>query len=85
MLAEVHCLKLNVGHEVDVLYETPQGLQAIEIKSGSTFASDWTSTVRKWSSFAGDEALKPIILYGGDGDFEREGCRVVGWRELKNI
>jgi len=83
--ADLYFWRDNVGHEVDVLYETPQGLQAIEIKSGSTFASDWTSTVRKWSSFAGDEALKPIILYGGDGDFEREGCRVIGWRELKNI
>jgi hypothetical protein len=29
-----------VGHEVDVLIDTPQGLQALEIKSGSTFASD---------------------------------------------
>lgn len=30
----------NVGHDVDMLYETPHGLQSVEIKSGSTFASD---------------------------------------------
>jgi hypothetical protein len=26
-----------------------------------------------------------IIVYGGNGDFDREGCRVVGWRELQGV
>ena len=43
----------NVGHEVDVVLETPTGLQAIEIKSGSTFAPDWPQAARKWAGFAG--------------------------------
>ena len=80
--ADLYFWRDNVGHEVDLLYETPAGLQAIEIKSGSTFASDWPSGARKWRSFAGDEALPPIIVYGGEGDFEREACRVMGWRGL---
>ena len=75
----------NVGHEVDVLYETPQGLQAVEIKSGSTFASDWPTAALKWRKFTGDEALPPIIVYGGKGGYHREACRVVGWRELQNF
>lgn len=75
----------NVGHEVDVLYETPRGLQALEIKSGSTFASDWPKPALKWRSFAGGEALDPLIVYGGDDVFEREGCRVAGWRELHGL
>ena len=36
-----------IGHEVDVLKENTQGLLALEIKSGSTFASDWTDGLRK--------------------------------------
>jgi uncharacterized protein len=72
----------NVGHEVDVLFETPAGLQAIEIKSGRTFAPDWPQAARKWVEFAGDEALPPAIVFGGEGRFDREGCRVLGWREL---
>ena len=82
--ADLYFWRDNVGHEVDVLYETPQGLQAIEIKSGSTFASDWPAAARKWQSFAGSEALPPMIVFGGTGGFEREGCRVVGWRELQH-
>nr|WP_222622665.1 ATP-binding protein [Ramlibacter albus] len=72
----------NVGHEVDVLFDTPAGLQAIEIKSGTTFAADWPAAARKWASFAGEEVLPPAIVYGGEGRFDREGCRVLGWREL---
>lgn len=80
--ADLYFWRDNVGHEVDLLYETPAGLQAIEIKSGSTFASDWPAAARKWRSFAGDETPPPIIVYGGEGGFERESCRVLGWREV---
>lgn len=80
--ADLYFWRDNVGHEVDVLYETPQGLQAVEIKSGSTFAPDWPAAARKWQTFAGDEALAPIIVFGGEGRYERAACRVVGWREM---
>lgn len=80
--ADLYFWRDNVGHEVDVLYETSQGLQAIEIKSGSTFAPDWPAAARKWQRFAGDEALAPVIVYGGEDSYDREACRVMGWREL---
>ncbi|MBI5275384.1 MAG: DUF4143 domain-containing protein [Burkholderiales bacterium] len=72
----------NVGHEVDVVFEAPGGLQAIEIKAGRTFAPDWPQAARQWAAFAGADALPPAIVYGGEGRFDREGCRVLGWREL---
>lgn len=80
----------NVGHEVDVLYETPhdetpQGLQAIEIKSGSTFATDWPNAANQWRSFAGAQALKPMIIYGGNDSYARENCAVMGWQAIDNI
>lgn len=83
--ADLYFWRDNVGHEVDLLFETPQGIQAIEIKSGSTFASDWPAAARKWQKFAGDEALAPVIVYGGEGSYERETCRVLGWRELGDV
>jgi len=83
--ADLYFWRDNVGHEVDVLYETAQGLQAIEIKSGSTFASDWPAAARKWQAFAGDEALPPAIVYGGEDSYERESCHVVAWRDLANF
>ncbi len=72
----------NAGHEVDLLFDTPQGMQAVEIKSGSTFAPDWPDAIHRWRKFAADCAQPPVIVYGGEGAYERQGCRVIGWREL---
>lgn len=70
----------NVGNEVDVVFETPVGLQAVEIKSGSTFATDWPASVLKWQRLAEGAALAPWLVFGGEGDYERQGCRVLGWQ-----
>jgi predicted AAA+ superfamily ATPase len=72
----------SIGHEVDVLLETPQGLQGIEVKSGATFASDWPQAVHKWATLADTATLPPRIIFGGDGCYERQGCQVSGWREF---
>ena len=70
----------NAGHEVDLLEETPAGLHAIEIKSGATFATDWLAGVAKWRSIAGDQAILPTLIFGGDQTFAREQCQVESWR-----
>ena len=80
--ADFYFWRDNLGHEVDVVYETPKGLQALEIKSGGTFASDWPASVKKWRQLVGEDAPPPAIVYGGEGQFEREGCRVWGWQEF---
>ncbi len=80
--AELFFWRDNVGHEVDVVCETSQGLQAIEIKSGSTFASDWPQAINKWVGLADTPVLPPQIIYGGSGHYARQGCDVLGWREF---
>ena len=81
-VAELYFWRDSAGHEVDLLI--PQGNQfmPVEIKSGSTFSNDWTAALRKLSALFGDAALPPGIVYGGEGQYEREGCRVVGWQAL---
>lgn len=80
--AELFFWRDNVGHEVDVVFETAHGLQAIEIKSGSTFASDWPQAARKWAGLADMPTLPPLIIYGGAGRYARQDCEVTGWREF---
>lgn len=80
--AELFFWRDNVGHEVDVVLETAQGLQAIEIKSGSTFSSDWPQAARKWAGLADTPTLPPLIIYGGAGRYARQDCEVAGWREF---
>lgn len=79
---DLHFWRDNVGHEVDVVFEAGDRLQPVEIKSGATFAADWPAAARKWASFAGEAALPPWIVYGGDDSYDREGVGVVGWREV---
>jgi len=83
--ADLYFWRDSAGHEVDVLWETDQGLQAVEIKSGATFASDWPTAIGKWQALAEDVPLPPVIVFGGEGDYARQGCRVVGWRELTRL
>lgn len=75
----------HTGLEVDVLAEQAGGLLPIEIKSGATSASDWTGAVQAWVDLAGNEALAPVLVYGGDQAWERRGVRFVPWREVGEL
>ncbi len=81
-VAELYFWRDNVGHEVDLLIPHGNQFMPVEIKSGSTFSNDWTVALRKLSALFGDSALPPGIVYGGDEQYERDGCRVVGWQAL---
>ena len=54
----------STGYEVDLLIQTAAGLKPIEIKSGSTYAPDWTDGLKKWQALAGAESLKPALVFG---------------------
>lgn len=75
----------NTGNEIDLIFETPQGLQPIEIKSGSTYAQDWSRGLRKWQNLAKTQSLQPAIVYGGEVSFEREDLKIWGWQEVGRV
>jgi uncharacterized protein len=81
-VAELYFWRDNVGHEVDLLIPHGNQFMLVEIKSGSTFSNDWTVALRKLSALFGDAALPPGIVYGGEGQYERDGCHVAGWQAL---
>jgi predicted AAA+ superfamily ATPase len=71
----------HAGHEVDLVIEADDGrLDAVELKSGSTFAEDWASNLIRWLRFAGDEVRQPTVVYGGDASYDRTGLDVRSWR-----
>jgi hypothetical protein len=67
---------------VDLLIPQGSRFTPVEIKSGATFSGDWISGLRKLTTLFGDAALPPKIVYGGDGQYEHEGCQVAGWHAL---
>ena len=72
----------STGLEVDLVWESADGLQGVEIKSGRTFAADWPQALARWRALQPGPLPTPWIVYGGQGDHERQGCRVLGWAEL---
>lgn len=72
----------NNGLEADLVFETPAGLQTVEIKSGHTATPDLIRAGQKSARFAGDAALLPWLVYAGDASYERSGVRLVGWRDV---
>lgn len=72
----------STGTEVDVLIEHPTGLQPIEIKSGSTWASDWADNLRKWRRYANTDRPLPTVVYGGTENQERKDHRLCSWRDV---
>jgi len=64
------------GLEVDLLYPTPRGLAAIEIKSGSTIASDWFAPTRRLAESL-PEVTAQAVVYGGDETQARSDATAV--------
>lgn len=79
--AALHFWRDHVGQEIDIVIETPAGLQGIEIKSGAGVTSEWLQAARRWDRLAKGEALPTRIVYGGEESHSREGRRIFGWRE----
>ncbi len=71
----------NVGLEVDLLLEEPNGLLPIEIKSSATVSDDLLKGLRKWLAVAGDAARQPRLVCAAPTSYQREGINVRRWQE----
>ncbi len=74
----------NNGAEADLLFETQEGLQMVEIKSGKTVTTDTIRAGQKSTRFAHGPVNTPWLIYGGDEVFLRSQVQVIGWREAGN-
>jgi len=78
--AACHFFRDSNGNEVDLVVEFGGRTVAVEIKSGATIAGDWFRGLRRFRDLVPD--VEAMLVYGGEGAFEREGVRVFGWREI---
>lgn len=83
--ADLYFWRDNNGLEADLVFETGGRLQTVEIKSGSTVTPDYIRAGQKSAHFAGDEALMPWLIHGGELRYERSGVQVMGWRDLAKL
>ena len=72
------------GLECDILYETGDGLTAIEAKAGYTVSSDHLKSLRKISDVVPDVSSK-VLVYGGPDRQSRSDCEIVPLRDFSGV
>lgn len=76
--ADLYFWRDSSGLEVDIVAERGGKLHALEIKSGTTIASDWIAALGRIAKLTG---AATTLLYGGADSQVRTGVKVFGWRE----
>jgi len=71
----------NVGNEIDLICDHGLGLDAVEIKSGQTIASDHFKGLKYLSKLT-DSIRNSHIVYGGDRSYVMNHVNVVTWKQL---
>jgi hypothetical protein len=64
---------------VDVLIEQGGRTMPVEIKSGRTVTREFFSGLEKWTALAGEMAVDPTLIYGGEENYRQKGIRVISW------
>ncbi len=72
----------STGNEVDIIIDQGGKLRPLEIKSGRTLARDSFAGLEKWISLAGDTAGQPILVYGGNENYQQKEVQVCSWRDV---
>lgn len=75
----------KVGHEVDCVIEKGSNLVGVEIKSGSTIASDFFKGMDYLSSVSGDVLIDKFLVYAGKSEQKRTQARVLPFFKLNKI
>jgi predicted AAA+ superfamily ATPase len=71
----------NVGLEVDLLLDEPEGLCPIEIKSSATVTGELFKGLHKWLAVAGDTARLPRLVCAAPESHTRAGIDVRRWQD----
>ena len=84
--ADLYFWRDNHGLEVDLVFEHRGRLHGVEVKSGSTCASDWLSPMRRWQAVAAvDRDSAPtelVVVWGGDDSYVHLDHHMLSWRDL---
>ncbi len=80
---ELYFWRDNTGNEVDVVYEDGSVIRSVEIKSGKTFSSDFTSGLETWMRFSDESPASCSIVYAGEMEMKMKGIAVKKWNSVE--
>lgn len=70
------------GNEIDVVADVGTDMMPIEIKAGQTINWDFFAGLERWTALAGERAVSPALIYGGEENHKHRGTRIIGWRKV---
>lgn len=82
VIPELFFWRDNVGTEIDVVYEDGLAIRSVEIKSGKTFTTDFTSGLEKWMRYSAEKPESCSIVYAGDMEMKIKGIEVRKWDSI---
>ena len=71
------------GNEVDLIKQTPDKTEIIEIKSTMTIVSDLFKGLNYYESLENDIPLAKKLIYSGSENQKRSAGEVISWRNIK--
>ena len=78
----LHYFRDSVGNEVDLICDHGIEMDAIEIKSGQTVASDHFKGLKYLAGLTGN-IRHSYLIYGGLNNFVRQDVHVASWRQFQ--
>ena len=79
--SQVNYYRDSNRNEIDLVMQNGQQTSLCEIKSGSTFSSNWTNTMTRLSGQFGANVTRTVV-YGGDVSQHRSSFELKSWREI---
>jgi len=67
------------GHEIDLLTETANGIEAFEIKSGATMNTDHFKGLKRWQEISGASPEQSHVIYTGEMAFKNNFGEYIPW------
>jgi len=80
--ADLYFWRDNNGLEADLVFETTEGLQCVEIKSSQTITPDLVRAGQRASRFVTEPAPPPWLIHGAPDNYTREGVRCISWQSF---
>jgi type IV secretory pathway ATPase VirB11/archaellum biosynthesis ATPase len=51
----------------------------------TTLATDWFKAINQWTSLASDDAINPMLIYGGNAPWKEGTVTVTPWKSIQDI
>lgn len=78
---DIYFWRDNTGNELDLLIDKVSGMQAVEIKAGSTFSADFFRGLNYWQKLSGAKNDQKTVVYGGDKSLGTHNGRMISWKD----